>query len=143
MKKMRKLTYCLWILILSGAFNMSYISCQNDTLASSESTPTETEFGTIFGVYTNPLTNLKYAFHSDGTYSISKNNTSIEEGTFTEQKNKTGSRFSRAMTMNSIQYLFLLEPLSMGGAKANEKNPAKIIFFFRQLWYNTAGKTNT
>ena len=138
MKKMRKLTYCLWILILSGAFNMSYISCQNDTLASSEnnkleepadkpseSTPTETEFGTIFGVYTNPLTNLKYAFNSDGTYSISKNNTSIEEGTFTEQKNKTGSRFSRAMTMNSINYLFLLEPLSMGGAKANEKNPAK------------------
>lgn len=135
---MRKLTYCLWILILSGAFNMSYISCQNDTLASSEnnkleepadkpseSTPTETEFGTIFGVYTNPLTNLKYAFNSDGTYSISKNNTSIEEGTFTEQKNKTGSRFSRAMTMNSINYLFLLEPLSMGGAKANEKNPAK------------------
>lgn len=117
---------------------MSYISCQNDTLASSEnnkleepadkpseSTPTETEFGTIFGVYTNPLTNLKYAFNSDGTYSISKNNTSIEEGTFTEQKNKTGSRFSRAMTMNSINYLFLLEPLSMGGAKANEKNPAK------------------
>lgn len=117
---------------------MSYISCQNDTLASSEnnkleepadkpseSTPTETEFGTIFGVYTNPLTNLKYAFNSDGTYSISKNNTSIEEGTFTEQKNKTGSRFSRAMTMNSINYLFLLEPLSMGGAKANEKNPTK------------------
>ena len=138
MKKMRKLTYCLWILILSGAFNMSYISCQNDTLDSSEnnkleepadkpseSTPTETEFGTIFGVYTNPLTNLKYAFNSDGTYSISKNNTSIEEGTFTEQKNKTGSRFSRAMTMNSINYLFLLEPLSMGGAKANEKNPTK------------------
>lgn len=122
---MRKLTYCLWILILSGAFNMSYISCQNDTLDSSESTPTETEFGTIFGVYTNPLTNLKYAFNSDGTYSISKNNTSIEEGTFTEQKNKTGSRFSRAMTMNSINYLFLLEPLSMGGAKANEKNPTK------------------
>lgn len=121
MKKMRKLTYYLWILILSGAFNMSYISCQNDTL----NTPTETEFGTIFGVYTNPLTNLKYAFNSDGTYSISKNNTSIEEGTFTEQKNKTGSRFSRAMTMNSINYLFLLEPLSMGGAKANEKNPAK------------------
>ena len=142
MKKMRKLTYCLWILILSGAFNMSYISCQNDTLDSdennkleepadkpSESTPTEKEFGTIFGVYTNPLTNLKYAFNSDGTYSISKNNTSIEEGTFTEQeqeqKNKTGSRFSRAMTMSSINYLFLLEPLSMGGAKANEKNPAK------------------
>lgn len=138
MKKMKKLAYCLWILILSGAFNMSYISCQNDTLDSdennkleepadnpSESTPTETEFGTIFGVYTNPLTNLKYAFNSDGTYSISKNNTSIEEGTFIEQKNKTGSRFSRAMTMNSIQYLFLLEPLSMGGAKANEKNPAK------------------
>lgn len=125
MKKMRKLTYCLWILILSGAFNMSYISCQNDTLASSESTPTETEFGTIFGVYTNPLTNLKYAFNSDGTYSISKNNTSIEKGTFTEQKNKTGSRFSRAMTMNSINYLFLLEPLSMGGTKANEKNPTK------------------
>lgn len=135
---MRKLTYCLWILILSGAFNMSYISCQNDTLDSSEnnkleepadkpseSTPTETEFGTIFGVYTNPLTNLKYAFNSDGTYSISKNNTSIEEGTFTEQKNKTGSRFQRAMTMNSINYLFLLEPLSMGGSKANEKNPTK------------------
>ena len=125
MKKMRKLAYCLWILILSGAFNMSYISCQNDTLASSESTPTGTEFGTIFGVYTNPLTNLKYAFNSDGTYSISKNNTSIEKGTFTEQKNKTGSRFSRAMTMNSINYLFLLEPLSRGGTKANEKNPTK------------------
>ena len=41
MKKMKKLAYCLWILILSGAFNMSYISCQNDTLDSDENNKLE------------------------------------------------------------------------------------------------------
>ena len=74
---------------------------------------------------------MKYAFNEDGTYSISKNDTPIEDGTFTKQNDVTANvrgigQFARAMrepSAKSVKYGYLLTPKNMGGAKASEKNP--------------------
>lgn len=148
MRMVKKVAYLAWLLLAGAVFGLFITGCQTDGSDSdndnktenpsdnpadnpSESTPTETEFGTIFGVYTNPKTGLKYAFNEDGTYSISKNDTSIESGTFKNQNDVTSNirgivaRAMREQSAKSVKYGYLLTPKNMGGAKANEKNPAK------------------
>lgn len=148
MRMVKKAAYLAWLLLAGTLFGLFIAGCQTDSPDSdndnktenpsdnpsdnpSESTPTETEFGTIFGVYTNPNTGLKYAFNEDGTYSISKHDTSIESGTFKNQNDVTSNirsivaRAMREQSAKSVKYGYLLTPKNMGGTKANEKNPAK------------------
>lgn len=140
----KKLAYFAWLLLAGAVFGMVLAGCQTDSSDSDDGNKTENpsenpadnpsggnEIGSVFGVYTNPQTGLKYAFNEDGTYSISKNDTPIEDGTFTKQNDVTAnvrgiSHLTRAMrepSTRSVKYKYLLTPKNMGGAKANEKNP--------------------
>ena len=98
MRMVKKVAYLAWLLLAGALFGMIMAGCQtyipnsdNDNKTENPSdnpadNPSEgTEIGSVFGVYTNPKTGLKYAFNEDGTYSISKNDTSIESGTFKNQ----------------------------------------------------------
>lgn len=144
MRKMKKLAYCAWLLLAGAVFGLFLAGCQTDSSDSDDDNKTENpsdnpadnpsggnEIGSVFGVYTNPQTGLKYAFNEDGTYSISKNDTPIESGTFTKQNDVTSNirgtvRVARAMrepSARSVKYGYLLTPKNMGGAKASEKNP--------------------
>ena len=144
MRMVKKLAYLAWLLLAGAVFGMVLAGCQTDSSDSDDGNKTENpsenpadnpsggnEIGSVFGVYTNPQTGLKYAFNEDGTYSISKNDTPIEDGTFTKQNDVTAnvrgiSHLARAMrepSTRSMKIKYLLTPKNMGGAKANEKNP--------------------
>lgn len=142
MRMVKKVAYLAWLLLAGALFGMIMAGCQtyipdsdNDNKTENPSdnpadNPSgETEIGSVFGVYTNPKTGLKYAFNEDGTYSISKNDTSIESGTFKNQNDVTSNirgiiaRAMREQSAKSVKYGYLLTPKNMGGAKASEKNP--------------------
>lgn len=138
----KKAAYLAWLLLAGALFGLSIAGCQTDSPDSDNDNKTENpsdnpadnpsggnEIGSVFGVYTNPKTGLKYAFNEDGTYSISKNDTSIESGTFKNQNDVTSNirgivaRAMREQSAKSVKYGYLLTPKNMGGAKASEKNP--------------------
>lgn len=140
----KKLAYLAWLLLAGAVFGLVLAGCQTDSSDSDDDNKTENpsenpadnpsggnEIGSIFGVYTNPQTGLKYAFNEDGTYSISKNDTPIEDGTFTKQNDVASNirgigQLARAMrepSSRSVKFGYLLTPKNMGGAKASEKNP--------------------
>lgn len=142
MRMVKKAAYLAWLLLAGALFGMIMAGCQTDSPDSDNDNKTENpsdnpadnpsggnEIGSVFGVYTNPKTGLKYAFNEDGTYSISKNNTSIESGTFKNQNDVTSNirgivaRAMREQSAKSVKYGYLLTPKNMGGAKASEKNP--------------------
>lgn len=142
MRMVKKVAYLAWLLLAGALFGMIMAGCQtyipdsdNDNKTENPSdnpadNPSgETEIGSVFGVYTNPKTGLKYAFNEDGTYSISKNDTSIESGTFKNQNDVNSNirgivaRAMREQSTKSVKYGYLLTPKNMGGAKASEKNP--------------------
>ena len=142
MRMVKKAAYLAWLLLAGALFGMIMAGCQtyipdsdNDNKTENPSdnpadNPSgETEIGSVFGVYTNPKTGLKYAFNEDGTYSISKNDTSIESGTFKNQNDVSSNirgivaRAMREQSTKSVKYGYLLTPKNMGGAKASEKNP--------------------
>lgn len=144
MRMVKKLAYLTWLLLAGAVFGLVLAGCQTDSSDSDDDNKTENpsenpadnpsggnEIGSVFGVYTNPQTGLKYAFNEDGTYSISKNDTPIEDGTFTKQNDVTSNirgigQLARAMrepSARSVKYGYLLTPKNMGGAKASEKNP--------------------
>ncbi|WP_288604123.1 hypothetical protein [uncultured Treponema sp.] len=139
---MKKAAYLAWLLLAGALFGLFITGCQTDSPDSDNDNKTENpsdnpadnpsggnEIGSVFGVYTNPKTGLKYAFNEDGTYSISKNDTSIESGTFKNQNDVTSNirgivaRAMREQSAKSVKYGYLLTPKNMGGAKASEKNP--------------------
>lgn len=138
----KKAAYLAWLLLAGAVFGLFITGCQTDSSDSDNDNKTENpsdnpadnpsggnEIGSVFGVYTNPKTGLKYAFNEDGTYSISKNDTSIESGTFKNQNDVTSNirgivaRAMREQSAKSVKYGYLLTPKNMGGAKASEKNP--------------------
>lgn len=138
----KKAAYLAWLLLAGALFGLFITGCQTDSPDSDNDNKTENpsdnpadnpsggnEIGSVFGVYTNPKTGLKYAFNEDGTYSISKNDTSIESGTFKNQNDVTSNirgivaRAMREQSAKSVKYGYLLTPKNMGGAKASEKNP--------------------
>lgn len=138
----KKAAYLAWLLLAGALFGLFIAGCQTDSSDSDNDNKTENpsdnpadnpsggnEIGSVFGVYTNPKTGLKYAFNEDGTYSISKNETSIESGTFKNQNDVTSNirgivaRAMREQSAKSVKYGYLLTPKNMGGAKASEKNP--------------------
>ena len=138
----KKAAYLAWLLLAGALFGLFIAGCQTDSPDSDNDNKTENpsdnpadnpsggnEIGSVFGVYTNPKTGLKYAFNEDGTYSISKNDTSIESGTFKNQNDVTSNirgivaRAMREQSAKSVKYGYLLTPKNMGGAKASEKNP--------------------
>ena len=138
----KKAAYLAWLLLAGALFGMIMAGCQTDSPDSDNDNKTENpsdnpadnpsggnEIGSVFGVYTNPKTGLKYAFNEDGTYSISKNDTSIESGTFKNQSDVSSNirgivaRAMREQSAKSVKYGYLLTPKNMGGAKASEKNP--------------------
>ena len=138
----KKAAYLAWLLLAGAVFGLFIAGCQTDSPDSDNDNKTENpsdnpadnpsggnEIGSVFGVYTNPKTGLKYAFNEDGTYSISKNDTSIESGTFKNQNDVTSNirgivaRAMREQSAKSVKYGYLLTPKNMGGAKASEKNP--------------------
>lgn len=142
MRMVKKAAYLAWLLLAGALFGLSIAGCQTDSPDSDNDNKTENpsdnpadnpsggnEIGSVFGVYTNPKTGLKYAFNEDGTYSISKNDTSIESGTFKNQNDVTSNirgivaRAMREQSAKSVKYGYLLTPKNMGGAKASEKNP--------------------
>lgn len=142
MRMVKKTAYLAWLLLAGAVFGLFIAGCQTDSPDSDNDNKTENpsdnpadnpsggnEIGSVFGVYTNPKTGLKYAFNEDGTYSISKNNTSIESGTFKNQNDVTSNirgivaRAMREQSAKSVKYGYLLTPKNMGGAKASEKNP--------------------
>lgn len=142
MRMVKKAAYLAWLLLAGALFGLFIAGCQTDSPDSDNDNKTENpsdnpadnpsggnEIGSVFGVYTNPKTGLKYAFNEDGTYSISKNNTSIESGTFKNQNDVTSNirgivaRAMREQSAKSVKYGYLLTPKNMGGAKASEKNP--------------------
>lgn len=138
----KKAAYLAWLLLAGALFGLFIAGCQTDSSDSDNDNKTENpsdnpadnpsggnEIGSVFGVYTNPKTGLKYAFNEDGTYSISKNDTSIESGTFKNQNDVSSNirsivaRAMREQSAKSVKYGYLLTPKNMGGAKASEKNP--------------------
>lgn len=138
----KKAAYLAWLLLAGALFGLFIAGCQTDSSDSDNDNKTENprdnpadnpsgenEIGSVFGVYTNPNTGLKYAFNEDGTYSISKNDTFIESGTFKNQNDVTSNirgivaRAMREQSAKSVKYGYLLTPKNMGGAKASEKNP--------------------
>lgn len=138
----KKAAYLAWLLLAGALFGLFITGCQTDSPDSDNNNKTENpsdnpadnpsggnEIGSVFGVYTNPKTGLKYAFNEDGTYSISKNDTSIESGTFKNQNDVSSNirgivaRAMREQSAKSVKYGYLLTPKNMGGAKASEKNP--------------------
>lgn len=135
----KKAAYLAWLLLAGALFGLFIAGCQTDSSDSdNDNNPSDNpadnpsggnEIGSVFGVYTNPNTGLKYAFNEDGTYSISKNDTSIESGTFKNQNDVTSNirgivaRAMREQSAKSVKYGYLLTPKNMGGAKASEKNP--------------------
>lgn len=138
----KKAAYLTWLLLAGAVFGLFITGCQTDSSDSDNDNKTENpsdnpadnpsggnEIGSVFGVYTNPKTGLKYAFNEDGTYSISKNDTSIESGTFKNQNDVSSNirgivaRAMREQSAKSVKYGYLLTPKNMGGAKASEKNP--------------------
>lgn len=142
MRMVKKAAYLAWLLLAGALFGLFIAGCQTDSSDSDNDNKTENpsdnpadntsggnEIGSVFGVYTNPKTGLKYAFNEDGTYSISKNDTSIESGTFKNQNDVTSNirgivaRAMREQSAKSVKYGYLLTPKNMGGAKASEKNP--------------------
>lgn len=142
MRMVKKAAYLAWLLLAGALFGLFIAGCQTDSPDSDNDNKTENpsdnpadnpsggnEIGSVFGVYTNPKTGLKYAFNEDGTYSISKNDTSIESGTFKNQNDVTSNirgivaRAMREQSAKSVKYGYLLTPKNMGGAKASEKNP--------------------
>lgn len=142
MRMVKKAAYLAWLLLAGALFGLFIAGCQTDSSDSDNDNKTENpsdnpadnptggnEIGSVFGVYTNPNTGLKYAFNEDGTYSISKNDTSIESGTFKNQNDVTSNirgivaRAMREQSAKSVKYGYLLTPKNMGGAKASEKNP--------------------
>lgn len=142
MRMVKKAAYLAWLLLAGAVFGLFIAGCQTDSSDSDNDNKTENpsdnpadnpsggnEIGSVFGVYTNPKTGLKYAFNEDGTYSISKNDTSIESGTFKNQNDVTSNirgivaRAMREQSAKSVKYGYLLTPKNMGGAKASEKNP--------------------
>lgn len=142
MRMVKKAAYLAWLLLAGALFELFIAGCQTDSPDSDNDNKTENpsdnpadnpsggnEIGSVFGVYTNPKTGLKYAFNEDGTYSISKNDTSIESGTFKNQNDVTSNirgivaRAMREQSAKSVKYGYLLTPKNMGGAKASEKNP--------------------
>lgn len=142
MRMVKKAAYLAWLLLVGAVFGLFIAGCQTDSSDSDNDNKTENpsdnpadntsggnEIGSVFGVYTNPKTGLKYAFNEDGTYSISKNDTSIESGTFKNQNDVTSNirgivaRAMREQSAKSVKYGYLLTPKNMGGAKASEKNP--------------------
>ena len=142
MRMVKKAAYLAWLLLAGALFGLFITGCQTDSPDSDNDNKTENpsdnpadnpsggnEIGSVFGVYTNPKTGLKYAFNEDGTYSISKNDTSIESGTFKNQNDVTSNirgivaRAMREQSAKSVKYGYLLTPKNMGGAKASEKNP--------------------
>lgn len=142
MRMVKKAAYLAWLLLAGALFGLLIAGCQTDSSDSDNDNKTENpsdnpadnpsggnEIGSVFGVYTNPKTGLKYAFNEDGTYSISKNDTSIESGTFKNQNDVTSNirgivaRAMREQSAKSVKYGYLLTPKNMGGAKASEKNP--------------------
>ena len=142
MRIVKKAAYLAWLLLAGALFGLFITGCQTDSPDSDNDNKTENpsdnpadnpsggnEIGSVFGVYTNPKTGLKYAFNEDGTYSISKNDTSIESGTFKNQNDVTSNirgivaRAMREQSAKSVKYGYLLTPKNMGGAKASEKNP--------------------
>lgn len=142
MRMVKKAAYLAWLLLAGAVFGLFIAGCQTDSPDSDNDNKTENpsdnpadnpsggnEIGSVFGVYTNPKTGLKYAFKEDGTYSISKNDTSIESGTFKNQNDVTSNirgivaRAMREQSAKSVKYGYLLTPKNMGGAKASEKNP--------------------
>lgn len=142
MRMVKKAAYLAWLLLAGAVFGLFIAGCQTDSPDSDNDNKTENpsdnpadnpsggnEIGSVFGVYTNPKTGLKYAFNEDGTYSISKNDTSIELGTFKNQNDVSSNirgivaRAMREQSAKSVKYGYLLTPKNMGGAKASEKNP--------------------
>lgn len=142
MRMVKKAAYLAWLLLAGAVFGLFIAGCQTDSPDSDNNNKTENpsdnpadnpsggnEIGSVFGVYTNPKTGLKYAFNEDGTYSISKNDTSIESGTFKNQNDVSSNirgivaRAMREQSAKSVKYGYLLTPKNMGGAKASEKNP--------------------
>lgn len=142
MRMVKKAAYLAWLLLAGALFGLFIAGCQTDSSDSDNDNKTENpsdnpadnpsggnEIGSVFGVYTNPKTGLKYAFNEDGTYSISKNDTSIESGTFKNQNDVSSNirgivaRAMREQSAKSVKYGYLLTPKNMGGAKASEKNP--------------------
>lgn len=142
MRMVKKAAYLTWLLLAGALFGLFITGCQTDSPDSDNDNKTENpsdnpadnpsggnEIGSVFGVYTNPKTGLKYAFNEDGTYSISKNDTSIESGTFKNQNDVSSNirgivaRAMREQSAKSVKYGYLLTPKNMGGAKASEKNP--------------------
>ena len=144
MRMVKKLAYLAWLLLAGAVFALVLAGCQTDSSDSDDNNKTEnpsenpadnpsggSEIGSVFGVYTNPQTGLKYAFNEDGSYSISKNGTPIEDGTFTKQNDVASNirgigQLARAMrepSARSVKIKYLLTPKNMGGAKASEKNP--------------------
>lgn len=142
MRMVKKTAYLAWLLLAGAVFGLFIAGCQTDSSDSDNDNKTENpsdnpadnpsggnEIGSVFGVYTNPKTGLKYAFNEDGTYSISKNDTSIESGTFKNQNDVSSNirgivaRAMREQSAKSVKYGYLLTPKNMGGAKASEKNP--------------------
>lgn len=142
MRMVKKAAYLAWLLLAGALFGLFIAGCQTDSPDSDNDNKTENpsdnpadnpsggnEIGSVFGVYTNPKTGLKYAFNEDGTYSISKNDTSIESGTFKNQNDVTSNirgivaRAMREQSAKSVKYGYLLTPKNMGGAKTSEKNP--------------------
>lgn len=142
MRMVKKAAYLAWLLLAGAVFGLFIAGCQTDSPDSDNDNKTENpsdnpadnpsggnEIGSVFGVYTNPKTGLKYAFNEDGTYSISKNDTSIESGTFKNQNDISSNirgivaRAMREQSAKSVKYGYLLTPKNMGGAKASEKNP--------------------
>lgn len=142
MRMVKKAAYLAWLLLAGAVFGLFIAGCQTDSPDSDNDNKTENpsdnpadnpsggnEIGSVFGVYTNPKTGLKYAFNEDGTYSISKNDTSIESGTFKNQNDVSSNirgivaRAMREQSAKSVKYGYLLTPKNMGGAKASEKNP--------------------
>lgn len=142
MRMVKKAAYLAWLLLAGALFGLFITGCQTDSPDSDNDNKTENpsdnpadnpsggnEIGSVFGVYTNPKTGLKYAFNEDGTYSISKNDTSLESGTFKNQNDVTSNirgivaRAMREQSAKSVKYGYLLTPKNMGGAKASEKNP--------------------